>query len=327
MKGASILSVKGWRAVVIVRRTISWGLLALLAVALANPESYEGVLASLPKRQFGQLAASWFSYGARLAIPLLILALSTLLLGRWFCGFICPLGASMDAARLIRQKVKKGRLSYKGDSLFRSLVPFAVWALFWLGVSVPMGDLEPFSIVASGPEIWIAILIIAAWRGRAFCNWVCPAGWLLKLIGSRSLLGIKIDSSKCRRCGACQRACQARCVEHKSGYIDPGRCLACFECASVCPDGAVGFGYKNFFASTSPGPDTRRRDFLRLAGAAALAGGSFLSSEERRIAILGPAPITPILPPGALSLAHLAAHCTSCHTCVRVCPNQALESS
>ena len=34
-----------------------------------------------------------------------------------------------------------------------------------------------------------------------------------------------------------------------------------------------------------------------------------------------------MLPPGALSLAHLNSHCTLCHACVRAFPNQALEPS
>lgn len=36
---------------------------------------------------------------------------------------------------------------------------------------------------------------------------------------------------------------------------------------------------------------------------------------------------TPIAPPGSQSLAHLAAHCTSCQLCVSVCPNHVLRGS
>jgi ferredoxin len=42
---------------------------------------------------------------------------------------------------------------------------------------------------------------------------------------------------------------------------------------------------------------------------------------------LGRPEVNPVLPPGALSLAHLNANCTMCHTCVRACPNGALRPS
>ncbi len=35
----------------------------------------------------------------------------------------------------------------------------------------------------------------------------------------------------------------------------------------------------------------------------------------------------PLMPPGAQSMRHLAAHCTACQLCVSVCPNQILRPS
>ena len=319
----------GWRVLLNIRRMTTWGLMVLLCAALAKPESLEWALKTLPKIQFGQLAAGWLSFGTTLLLaPTLIMTLSTLILGRWFCGWLCPLGASMDFARLAHLGVeKKNRhLSFVPDRFWRSIVPIALWASFWLGLSVPMGELEPYSVVVSGPIIWMIILAVAAWMGRAFCNSICPTGWLLKLLGGRPLLGLKIDRSKCRGCGACQRICPARCVDSRSKEIDRGRCLTCLICAARCPDEAISFGRLPVFGAGSI-PSSRRRDFLRLAALGALAGGGRASSEEWRCGFLPPPSATPILPPGALSLAHLAAHCTSCHTCVRICPNEALDSA
>ena len=324
------MSAKGWRRLNAVRRTISWGLFALLCAALENPEAMEPILAFLPKIQFGQMVAGWLSHGAAFLLPVLAMAVLSLILGRFFCGWICPLGASMDIAFFIRLKMRKGRLSYVPDHVWRSIFPALLWASLWVGLSLPIGEIEPYGVVVSAPSIWLAVLIVTVFRGRAFCNSVCPTGWLLKLIGGRSLFGFKIDSSKCRLCGACQRVCPARCADHKEAHIDRGRCLSCLACAEKCPDAAIGFGRIPFLKPVASEPSGRRRDFLRLAGFAALAGGSWMSGEEERLKILGEptiTPILPILPPGALSLAHLAAHCSSCHTCVRVCPNDALDVS
>jgi ferredoxin len=321
------VSVRLWRALTIVRRIIAWGLLPLVSLALAFPESWEPLLTRLPKLQFGQMAAGWFSAGTALAVPVLVMGLLTIVLGRFFCGWLCPLGASMDLVRLLREKIRRGRLSYVPDRPWRSLIPILIWGAFWIGVSIPMGELEPYAVVAAAPTVWLVVLAVSAWRGRAFCNSVCPTGWLLKLLSTKTLLALKIDPAGCRGCGACQRACPARCVDHERHLVDTGRCLLCLECAAVCRFRALSYGRPQAPAKEIGAADPRRRGFLRLAGAAALAGGSWLSGEEARLGVLGPPEATPILPPGAFSIAKLAAHCTSCHTCVRVCPNGALDSS
>jgi NAD-dependent dihydropyrimidine dehydrogenase PreA subunit len=78
-------------------------------------------------------------------------------------------------------------------------------------------------------SVLIPVLLMAALRGRVFCNSVCPAGAMLRLISRFSLFTLQIDGSLCNRCGSCERSCKAGCIDRKSKAID----VPVVFCASI----------------------------------------------------------------------------------------------
>ncbi|MDR1657225.1 MAG: 4Fe-4S binding protein [Deltaproteobacteria bacterium] len=317
------MTKKGWKSLCLIRRLTGLTILVLLWAAFINPQSWEPVLKLLPKLQFGQLLAGFFSGGpVRIVIPFLIIVLSALFFGRFFCGFLCPLGASMDLAVFIRSKIKRKTFAFIPDRWWRSLVPVLLLGTFWVGLTIPMGQLEPYSIIISGLfPLLPVLLIIAAWRGRAFCNSVCPTGWVLKILAKSAIFGFFLKKDTCLGCGSCRKVCPASCIDSDGLKLDRGRCLICLQCAAVCPNGSLTFGAADVLGHQAPG----RRNFLRLTAAATAVGGAYLTGEEIRLSSRPLPETAPILPPGALSVAHLNAHCTLCHSCVQACPNGALE--
>ena len=85
----------------------------------------------------------------------------------------------------------------------------------------------------------IAIAALAAFKGRWFCNAVCPVGTLLSVVAKRPLMKISIDASKCVKCGACVHVCKAACIDVKNAHVDNSRCVRCFNCLGACRKGAV----------------------------------------------------------------------------------------
>ncbi|MGM9997894.1 MAG: 4Fe-4S binding protein [Candidatus Bruticola sp.] len=83
------------------------------------------------------------------------------------------------------------------------------------------------------------IMGAAAWKGRWYCNNICPVGTALGLISKNSLCKIKINPNKCVKCGLCARGCQAECIDIKSGEVDNSRCVKCFTCLNLCHKGAI----------------------------------------------------------------------------------------
>jgi polyferredoxin len=85
----------------------------------------------------------------------------------------------------------------------------------------------------------VALTVVAALRGRLFCNTVCPVGAVLGLLSVKAPVRIRLDASKCVKCGLCAKACKAECIDVAGGKVDQSRCVRCFTCIGTCKKGAL----------------------------------------------------------------------------------------
>lgn len=183
--------------------------------------------------------------------------------------------------------------------------------------------------------VTLVVLAVLAWRGgRTYCNTICPVGTLLSFLARFSWLKINIDTNKCRNCSLCSRNCKASCIDFKNHAIDYSRCVVCGDCIDKCEFGAISYSKptKHTTSTTPSDPAPSRRSFLL---ATALATTAAIAQEKKKVdgglaelqdkAI--PERLTPVVPPGALSLKNMAQRCTGCQLCVSECPNQVLRPS
>lgn len=185
--------------------------------------------------------------------------------------------------------------------------------------------------------VTVVCLAILAWRnGRTYCNTICPVGTVLGFFSRFSWMKPVIDTDKCVNCGLCGRNCKAACIDTKNHTIDYSRCVSCMDCLEKCHTHAIRYGrVKKAEPVTSENKtvDTSRRTFL--TGVGVLAATAAVQAQEKTVdgglaAITDkkiPDRATPIVPPGAQSLHHMAQHCTGCQLCVSVCPNDVLRPS
>lgn len=181
----------------------------------------------------------------------------------------------------------------------------------------------------------LVLLVLAFMHGRTYCNTICPVGTTLGYLAKYSTFKMRVDESKCIKCGLCEKNCKAACIEVKKGQpvrFDYTRCVACGDCQAVCNKGALRL-------AASPGtpapasPDLSRRSFLAITGAAVTAAtlkaqekttdGGLAAIEDKKV----PLRKTPLTPPGSLSARNLRTHCTACQLCVANCPNGVLRPS
>lgn len=182
------------------------------------------------------------------------------------------------------------------------------------------------------------ILFILAFRnGRTYCNTICPVGTVLGYVSKFSYFKMRVDESKCSKCGMCMKNCKAACIEVKKGEpvkIDYTRCVDCGNCELVCAKSAISLR-KPCKTTASAGPqdskeNISRRSFLGVLGIAAAASvsakekttdGGFAAIEDKQV----PDRKTPLTPPGSLSARNLQQHCTACQLCISNCPNGVLR--
>lgn len=199
----------------------------------------------------------------------------------------------------------------------------------------------------------VAVLVVAMWRGRFFCRWICPAGTLHSLAGNvsrkKKLLSYKVSGPIFWAIlgGALAGMPTLVFLDPLSGFgritpflkgvgsvaaIIPGIVLPLFIilsliqpvvwCSHFCPLGyffdLVHIRRRN---PVYRHPETRRH---LLAG---LAIGLPLAYLGRKfpIAKAGAAKVPAILPPGAGNIDRFAARCSRCYACVNVCPTKIIR--
>lgn len=182
---------------------------------------------------------------------------------------------------------------------------------------------------------FIVIAALAVWKGRLWCNSVCPVGTILGFLSKYAYLKPVVDTEKCNHCGLCSRNCKASCINQEDQTIDYSRCVTCMNCLSICKKNAI--SYKHIKRNAAPvsdeQPNHSKRNFLAitalfttsslLKAQAKKVDGGLAVIEDKKIPKRELAPC----PPGAGSYNNFYHRCTACQLCVSACPNHVLRPS
>jgi polyferredoxin len=210
-------------------------------------------------------------------ILLALSVLSTLVLGRWFCGWACHVVALQDLCAWLLGKVGLRPRPVRARVLM--LVPvLAAVDVFLLPRILRWIDGQPFPGVRAElttdalwetfPGPWMAaltllvdgFLIVYLLGGKAFCTYGCPYGALYGFADRFSRGRIRV-SDACEGCGHCTATCSSnvdvRAEVARFGMVVDTGCMKCMDCVSVCPKDAL------FFSFVGPPPARARGKKLR----------------------------------------------------------------
>ncbi len=189
------------------------------------------------------------------SLPLILL---TALLGRVYCGWVCPADFLFEMGSKLRRLMGKMGVDLKSVSFDRlnKYVLLFVGALF----SMALGN-QLFSFIyppailnreavhlvfygsigIGGVLFFLMLLVEVSLSRRAWCRYFCPGGALWSVLGGRRMICVEVSREICTDCGKCNVACEygLNPMQNKAGI----ECNNCGDCIDACQEKGV-IGYK-----------------------------------------------------------------------------------
>ena len=195
-----------------------------------------------------------FSAPGALFVTAVIPIVATLLLGRFFCGWLCPMGLLSEFVAAVRRGAAQLRVEFFTFELTDRLkyvvlgVGIVVGALssawFFYHIYPPrvISDLLRDALAGRVPTVSVVFLgaILLAellFVERLWCRCLCPGGAVYSLLGRPRLLWIRRDPVACTDCKDCDPVCPHDLrPSHKSLG---GECDNCGLCRRSCEPRAL----------------------------------------------------------------------------------------
>lgn len=210
---------------------------------------------------FGGIETLWafLAGGAllkRVALSSIVLLVGTigvaLVMGRAFCGQICPLGTLQELFSRAGRKLF-GKRFVMPKALDRParylkylvLIGFTLWT--WVAAELVMRAYDPWvayhhltsAELLTEFSIGFVILVVSLGGSlmydRFFCKYACPMGAFLSVFNRMSMFRVARDKDTCVDCGACDKACPVNLPVASSTVVKSSECIACSECVTACP--------------------------------------------------------------------------------------------
>ncbi len=171
---------------------------------------------------------------------------------------------------------------------------------------------------------FVSILALGAVRKRFWCRYLCPLGTLFSIFSRLRILRRSV-TDHCTQCQKCVKGCPVGAISEETPQdYRQQDCISCFQCLE-CPPEAVSFKFVSPDWKASEKVSLSRRYVL---GSLAFGFVSALVIKTNPLQTeSGLKNNRLIRPPGALPEERFVSVCTGCGECLKVCPNNALQST
>lgn len=276
-----------------------------------------------------------------------VILIMTFFFGRFFCGWICPLGALIDFfewttrgyPRRERNRKRLDRLSLMKYGVLVLIVaasgfsfqfvflfdPMVIMTRFMGTMLLPVKNellkMSPFVVEHTVLILLFTsgILLLSLVVRRFWCRTVCPLGALLGLIAGASPSGFV--QKECNGCPSCRRKCRTGAIgESKAGVTRSQECIRCFDCLDACPKQTRAFRIGARKGEWSLPARLSRRSFLAwcgggIVGSAVIAGNAAAMPGNKNF----------LRPPHSPDEEAFLDLCIRCQACVNTCPTNVLQ--
>lgn len=190
--------------------------------------------------------------------------LASLLLGRFWCGWLCPMGGWQDICGEIQ------KLPVSGGKY--NLIKYGVWAV-WISILFVLvagaggiREVDLFYHTHSGVSVTnpaafgayfillgILFMMVLIAGKRGMCHYFCPVcvhfiiGRKIRNFFHWPALHLSADKDRCISCRRCSKACpmglDVQTMVH-TGRMESAECILCASCTDACAKGAISYGFR-----------------------------------------------------------------------------------
>lgn len=192
---------------------------------------------------------------------LLAILVSHFIFGRFFCGFICPLGNLINffdtGFKPLRKKIEKRNyilLTYTPLLVLLAAIIFKTINIPFLNYVDPLSLINRFFTTILNPVlnkifrsellvpgyldfsvyIFFFILLLSFTGERIWCKFLCPMGIIYRFFSFR--LKYRRVVKKCTSCDKCINICPTNAINTNDPLkYDSSMCILCFKCKDECP--------------------------------------------------------------------------------------------
>lgn len=178
-------------------------------------------------------------------VVFIIGAVASIGLGRFYCGWVCPMDSLSRTIIWLKGKLSLNALDVP-DVLRSKKLRYTI-VLVFLGTMVGLrvlGKELPVLLVITA----IGVAFMTIFDEELFHKYLCPYGTILRFSSKPSKYVMNVDTEECIECGRCQSVCPSETIETldfgKRQVIDE-ECLKCFKCQDVCPADCIEYKKKD----------------------------------------------------------------------------------
>ena len=212
------------------------------------------------------LYAGFLGVLAGAAIVFLLQFLTSLFLGRAFCGFVCSGGGLQECLmRISDNKIKSAKMNIV------KWIIWLPWVLTLIALFIRAGGIHRVDFFAGAIDNWIflfapyrymiyfGVILLAAVLHllvgtRAFCHSIC---WMapFMILGTTlsdwlrlPRLRLKSNQGSCIGCKQCSKKCPMSLdvkTMVETANMKNSECILCGECIDICPKKAISYTFGN----------------------------------------------------------------------------------
>ena len=204
-------------------------------------------------------------------VLLVVFLLSSWLLKKSFCSWLCPVGTASEYLWHLGQKffhrslLLPRWLDIPLRSLKYLLLAFFVYVVASLDATGLQQFLQaPFGIIADvkmlnffrhmgtiGIAVFLTLVLLSTMIQNFWCRFLCPYGALMGLVSILSPVKIRRDQHACIDCNKCNQACPSHLPVAQLITIRSAECTGCLSCIAICPaENALNFALPPNLSST-----------------------------------------------------------------------------